>query len=129
VILRPLEPDDQDTVECLHGESGFDFKFPSLDSPLIEAGCLILDAAGIPLAASVAKRAPEIVLAMRKDAHATVKLQALVQIHNFMRIEMATRGYHEANCFLPPSIEKNYGRHLRRIFGWEKSWQGYTLRG
>jgi hypothetical protein len=128
MILRPLCPADQKTVARLHAGSGFDFQFPLLESPLVESGCLVLDASGIPLAASVAKRSPEIVLAMRKDAHATVKLQALVQIHNFMRIEMLERGYTEANCFLPPSIEKSYGRHLCRIFGWQRSWQGYTLK-
>lgn len=129
MMLRRLESGDRAIVENLQANSGFVFDFPALGSQLFEAGCLVLDATGKPLAASVAKRAPEIMLAMRRDAHATVKLQALVQIHNFMRIEMADRGYHEANCFLPPEIEKSYGRHLRRIFGWQRSWQGYTLRG
>lgn len=127
--VRRLTAEDARAVSALHAGSGFAFQFPELHDPLIEAGCLILDAEDRPLAASVAKRAPEVLLAMRKDGHPALKLRALAMVHEFMREELAARGYKEANCFLPPEIEQSYGRHLQRIFGWQRSWQGYTMRG
>jgi hypothetical protein len=77
----------------------------------------------------VARRAPEILLAMRKSDHPTVKLQALTLIHAAMRAELMAKGYREANCFLPPELERGYGRHLKRLFGWKQAWTAYTIFG
>ncbi len=76
MILRRLESGDHETVEQLHNGAGYDFKFPPFYTNLIETGCLVLDASGTPLAASVAKRSPEIVLAMRLQFHGWVTLAA-----------------------------------------------------
>lgn len=126
MIIRPLEVTDSHTVRRLKDEAGYDFEFPALDDLLIEAGCMVLDASG-PLAVSVAHRVPLIELAMRREGHPAIKLQALARIHEFMHRELCAKGYTEANCFVPPEIEKSYGRRLRS-FGWEPRWQGYRLK-
>lgn len=126
--LVGLEATDADAVRALQAASGYAFQFPPLHSPLVETGCMILDSAGSPIAASVAQRTPEILLAMRKEGHPAIKLQALAMVHQFMRQELSSRGYAEGFCFLPPEIEKSYGRHLQRIFGWRKTWAGYALK-
>lgn len=124
----PLNADNWPLAEQIHAASGYDFRFPDSGSPLIEAACLIVDAQGFPIVASVAKRTPEVMLAMRNEGHPALKLQALANVHSYMREALTARGYSEANCFLPPEINRNYGRHLQRIFGWQKSWPGYTMR-
>jgi hypothetical protein len=123
-----MDLSDTEAVSALHAAAGYEFKFPDIASPLIETAIAVVDELDRPIAAVVAKRAPEVIMAMRKSDHPLVKLRALTLIHEALRKELTALGYSEANCFLPPELERNYGRHLQRIFGWQAAWKAFTLR-
>lgn len=123
---RELRPMDQRHIETLHSASGYAFRFPALDSPLIEAGVGIEGDAGL-IAAAVAVRQPEVMLALSKGGHPLMKLRALAMVHDEMRARLAARGYESAFCFLPPELVRTYGRHLEKIFNWRPTWQGYVI--
>jgi hypothetical protein len=128
--VRPYEERDREELEKIHAESGFEFKFPDLSSSRIELAIVVADdLEDKPIAVCVAKRSPEIIMALGKKYHPSVKLHALRLIHDEMNDRLMALGYTEANCFLPPQLEKGYGRHLRRIFGWLPAWKGYTIVG
>lgn len=55
----------------------------------------------------------------------TVKLHALRMLHDALIPEMKRRGFTEVNAFLPPEIERSFGRRLMRSFGWCKNWGSY----
>jgi hypothetical protein len=125
VKIRPATAEDQAILDEIHAQSGMDFKFAQIASPLSECAFVVEDDSGQPLGVSVAKRTPEIFLALRKEPHALVKVKALKLIHDAMNAKLSSIGYSEAFAFLPPELERGYGRHLVQIFGWKRCWAAY----
>jgi hypothetical protein len=56
-----------------------------------------------------------------------VKMEGIRLLHGAIRDTIASKGYKEGFAFIPPSIEKAYGRHLRKWFGWEATWPAYRI--
>jgi hypothetical protein len=127
VKIRPATKEDQGILDEIHAQSGMDFKFAQIAMPLAECAFVVEDDSGQPLGVSVARRTPEIFLALRKEPHALVKVRALQLIHEQMSARLTELGYEEAFCFLPPHLERSYGRHLMQIFGWRKTWAAYVI--
>ncbi len=124
MIVRNLRNSDWDIARTLHEDTHFDFKWPE-NMAHVAAGCVIEDDAGDPMAVCAAKLQPEIFIAMNQKLHPMVRIQALAMAHLFAQEAMA--GYDEMFCFLPPELERGYGRHLQRHFGWVPTWKGYKL--
>jgi hypothetical protein len=120
VKIRRATAEDQAILDEIHAQSGMDFKFAQIAMPLA-----VEDDSGEALGIAVAKRVPEIFLALRKEPHPLVKIKALGMIHDEMRKRLVELGYDQGFAFLPPELERSYGRHLVQIFHWEKCWQGY----
>ncbi len=125
--IRPATAADQSILDEIHAQSGMDFKFAEIAMPLAECAFLVEDDAGEPLGVAVAKRVPEIFLALKKEPHAMVKVRALQLIHEAMSRRLTEMGYDQAFCFLPPHLERSYGRHLVKIFQWRKTWAAYVV--
>lgn len=125
--IRRATTGDQAILDEIHAQSGMDFKFAQIAMPLAECAFLVEDDSGEPLGIAVAKRTPEIFLALKKKPHALVKVKALQLIHEAMNARLTELGYSEAFCFLPPELERSYGRHLVQIFGWKPTWKAYCI--
>ena len=60
------------------------------------------------------------------DRMAPARLQRIVQhFDEEIKPELQKRGYDGVTAFLPPAIDKRFGRWLMRRFGWVKSWQAF----
>lgn len=128
MITRTAKPEDYDTLKRLHAESGLDFPFPALDSPTMEALEVVVDERGEIILGAVAQRTLEIYLfSPAGQLHPVVKMEGIRLLHGAIRDTIAKKGYSEGFSFIPPQIEKSYGRHLRRWFGWEKTWPAYRI--
>ena len=125
---RPAIPEDYARLKEIHAENGLDFPIPDLDSPMIEGIEVVVDERGEIMMAAIAKRVPEIyLLAPQGQLHPVVKMEGIRLLHSALRDNIASKGYTEFFSFVAPAVEKSFGRHLRKWFGWEKCWQAYRV--
>lgn len=126
--IRDYVESDLPRLKEIHSEAGYQFPFPDLSSPLIGHVKVLVDDEDFPLMAVCSKLVPEVILlcAPGGEMHPLMKLKGIGMIHEAMRKELEPE-YDEAFCFVPPEIEKSYGNHLRRKFGWLKTWAGFRI--
>ena len=126
MITRPMLDADWAKAPDFRGQYNFDWKFPE-NTSRIAGACAVEDDAGGLIALCAAELIPSVTLAMNQNLHPTVRLRAGILIHEYLKSQLSA--YPELHCEVPPEIEKAYGRHLERIFGWREMWKGYKLKG
>ena len=125
---RAANSEDREMMRQFYAQSGLEFEMPDLSSPMIEAAELVVDERGEIIMAAVAQRTLEIyLLSPVGQLHPMVKMEGIRLLHEAIRDTIASKGYKEGFAFIPPSIEKAYGRHLRKWFGWEATWKCYRI--
>lgn len=79
--------------------------------------------------AACVKMVPEIILlsAPHGTLHPLLKWKGILMLHDALCAFMAKFEHDEAFSFLPPEIEKNYGRHLSRKCGWQRTWAAFRI--
>ena len=120
-----MTEDDWGMVPNFMSQYPFEWKFPRL-SERIAASCVVEDDAGIPIAVCAAECIPSVTLGIQQTLHPLVRLRAGAMIHEYLK--EALKAYPEMVCEVPPELERGYGRHLQRIFGWREMWKGYKLK-
>ena len=126
--VRSANPEDFETLRRAHAQSGLIFKMPDLGSRMTEAAELVIDERGEIVMGAVAQRAAEIFLfSPAGQLHPVVKMEGIRLLHGAIRDNIVPKGYTEGFAFIPPEIERSYGRHLRKWFGWEKTWAAYRI--
>ena len=124
--VRRMTKRDWTMVPRFMGQYPFAWKFPFF-SRRIAAACVIEDDSGTAIAICAAEKIPVVTVGIQQTLHPTVRLRAVAMIHEYM-IE-ALKDFPEMTCEVPPELERGYGRHLQRIFGWREMWKGYKLKG
>ena len=87
---------------------------------------MVEDGAGNLIAACAAERIVQLYL-FRGEAGPAETLGAIRMLHGALAEELRQKGYREANCFLPPQVEKSFGRRLTRMFGWVRNWASFCI--
>jgi len=128
MTVRPLIREDIPVLEEMYRAAGFDYEFPDLLGPEIEATRVVVDENNRPLMAVSAKRTIELYLFCGKSEHPASALHAIRLLHESMKWALKQKGYSDANAFLPPRIAKSSGRRLQRTFGWLRAWDSYFVR-
>lgn len=127
--IRPLKEIDKPFLERWHREAGFDYPLPDLSGPLFDV-LVVVDENDIPVQAIAAKKTAEMFLLL--DPHwknPRWRLEALMQGHEAMREKLHADGIDDVIAFLPPEVEKSFGRRLTKIFGWIPGrWKHYSRR-
>ena len=128
--VRPMEERDIPAIKAIHAAAGYEYSFPAFDSLSIEAADVVVGDDDVPIMGAMAKRVVEVVLfcAPGGPVHPLVKMEAIKMLHDSIRDTIVPKGFYEANAFLPPQIERSYGRHLVKLFGWAKNWTSFTIR-
>ena len=124
--IRAMLDSDIPKLMAIHAGSGFDYDFPDLKGPRIEAIRVIEGDDGEPIAAAVAERIPQLYLIGRPMAPAATA--ACVRLMHAAMVDALKGRYNEANAFLPPEIDEKFGRWLQRRFGWVRSWKAWGVR-
>lgn len=91
----------------------------------IEDAVVIADDDGNPIMACAPRTLVELYLWADPQQHPAAKLHALRMLHEKMAPWIKAQGYSEVNAFLPPEIERKFGRRLMRTFGWVRNWVSY----
>jgi hypothetical protein len=150
VTVRELRKSDIPFLKRWHTESGFDYPFPEIKAMTwwrvmlrdLLMRCLTLlcgefarvsvvtDENNLPVMAAPAKKTIEMYLLCDKDwGTPRQRLMALQLGHEEMRVWLSGHGFCDVNAWLPPEIEKAFGKRLQYIFGWKKSrWNSYSRR-
>ncbi len=124
MTIRPVEISDIPSLRNMHALSGLDYKFPDLTSEFMEA-VLVIESDGVPVAACAAERIPQLYLWMEDD-HPAARMHYIKVLHDAMAKVLSSKGYHEANCFIPPQLERSFGRRLMRTFNWVRNWPSFA---
>ncbi len=126
--VRAFEKRDVPKVEQIFRDMGFDYEFPDLSDPIFERVSVLVDDDDSPVQVLAAKKTVEMYLLMDKDwANPRWRLEGFKRIHEEMRMALLDVGYADANAWLPPEVEKSFGRKLVRLFKWTRGrWQSYS---
>lgn len=92
----------------------------------MESALVVEDDSGNPIVAAAAERIVQLYL-FRGEAGPPETLGAIRMLHSALAEELRQKGYREANAFLPPQVEKSFGRRLMRTFGWARNWASFCI--
>jgi hypothetical protein len=124
ITVRTLIDSDIPTLRSWAGASPFPYVDP--DSPTVEGIWVLTDDEDRPVMAVMANRLVEIYLLMSEGMTALSTVYALRQLHEVAAEELKRKGYSNAEAFLPPSIERRFGRRLERSFKWVRNWPSWS---
>lgn len=129
--VRLFEERDLPALKRIYLDAGYSFDFPDFADPFVGHVQVLVSEEDVPLMAVCSKLVPEIILlcAPGGNLHPIVKMQGIGMIHEAMNEALLAEGHKEAFSFIPPEIEKSYGRHLMRKFGWLKTWAAFRIGG
>lgn len=127
MIIREFRPEDEAALRAMHAAQGFEYPFPDLANPLFSARLVLADDAGRPVMAALGRVTCEVyLLAHPGDGAPRERWERLRMMHEAMRRTLAAQGFEDATCWIPPRIERAFGRRLRRL-GWVRdAWQAYS---
>jgi hypothetical protein len=127
MIIRDYRPDDEAALRAMHAAQGFDYPFPDLANQLFLTRLVLEDDAGRPVMAALARVTCEVyLLAQPGEGKPRQRWLRLLVMHEAMRRALRAQGFEDATCWIPPRIERAFGRRLRRL-GWVRDpWQAYS---
>lgn len=118
MTARPLLPSDIPILKALAANSGY--PYPDPEDPSVEAVVVIVNDSNLPVGFFLAKRIIEGYLLLA-NMHPAAKLAAIRVMHEAAAPLLKAKGYDECNAFIPPELEKSFGKRLK-MFGWGKNW-------
>lgn len=126
MAVRQLKQSDWPMLLELFAKQGFTYELPKN----FAVKHVVTNGNDVPVMAILAR--PTVELYMLLDAEwesPAMRMEALKHIHESVRRELETRGFEDANIWIPPVKEKSFGRRLMKSFGWKKNlWSCYTRR-
>ena len=127
---RSVREDDLPTLKEIYDTAGYKFDWPDLLSDEFLSVEVVVDERDRPLMAAAAKKSVELFLicAPGGNLHPAMKMKAIWLLHLALRDALTLLGFYEATAFLPPELEKNYGRHLQRKFSWLPTWKAFCIK-
>lgn len=124
-----MVPEDIPVLREMYQRAGYEYEFPNLNSHLFEEIQVLVNDDGAPIMAAAAERIIQLYLFCGESfKHPAARLYGIQLLHDALAKSLKRKGYREANAFLPPEIEKTFGKRLRKTFGWTKNWLSYAVR-
>jgi len=113
----------------IHEESGFDYKFPQIDTPLFPIKRYVGNDANWPIAAAALKVEAEAYLWMdHAQGTPEERLAALEMLNADLADKARALGFDQVHCALPPEIAERFGARLETL-GWKlaRPWPLYVF--
>lgn len=121
-MIRPLTKDDLEEVRRLYDASEHRDGWPDFDE-MAEAQVVVED--GSIVAVAGARMVPELVLILGKG-HPAARLYWLKLLYGRMLEFLKERGLKRSIAFVPPQIERAYGRRLGK-FGFQPGMSAFVF--
>lgn len=121
-MIRELRPDDIPALRALHEQQGFDYPFPDLSQPQFVQILVAVDDEDRPVQALMARETLELYM-LGDSGWRTPKWRfaTLQKLGYAMHLKLLGMGYRDVHAWLPPQVERAFGKRLVKSFGWVKS--------
>ena len=127
MLIRRYRPEDEPALRKMHQQQGFAYEFPEINDPIFLTKLVLEDGQGRPVMAVLARLTCELYLLAEPDVGAPrERLAAFLALHGMAEHDLGRRGLEDGTCWVPPKIEKSFGRRLARL-GWVRDpWASYS---
>ena len=124
--IRPYQSGDTQALERIFKKQGFEYQRPDLGDPSFLSK-LIGEQNGVASVAILARLTAEAYFLIDPDFGTPLeKWEAFKELHEAARLDCYARGLDDIYCYLPPVIERPFGRRLLRL-GWERNkWMSFN---
>ena len=123
--IRAYQPSDFSALESMFRQQGFEYELPDFDSPLFMSKAVLEDDRPVMAIAS-RLTAEEYFLMDRNWGTPEQKWQAFLHLHEAARKDLYSKGLEDCYCWLPPQVEKSFGRRLMRLDWAKNKWPSFT---
>ena len=133
MLVREYKEQDLESLQQIHAEQKFPYAFPDLQNPLFLTKIVLTDGDGpeqnIRGAALLRLTAEAYLLLDPSQGTPRERWQSLLALHQAAQQDAWRRGLEDVHAWLPPAIEKKFGRRLERL-GWlrDAAWTPYCKR-
>jgi len=127
--IRQYRPEDEPALREMHARQGFAYEWPDINDPIFLTKLVLEDDQGRPVMAVLARLTCELyLLADPQGGTPRERYVAFLALHGMAEHELGKRGLEDGTCWVPPKIEKAFGRRLARL-GWVRDpWPSYSRR-
>ena len=127
MIIRDYRTEDEAELRAMHAAQGFGYAFPDLSNPLFSARLVLEDDSGRVAMAALGRVTCEAYLLARPgEGKPEARWRRLLALHEAMRRTLEAQGFEDTTCWIPPRIERAFGRRLQKL-GWVRdAWPAYS---
>ena len=127
--IRLYRPEDEPALREMHSRQGFAYDWPDITDPIFLTKLVLEDGHGRPVMAVLARLTCELyLLADPQGGTPRERYAAFLALHGMTEHELGRRGLQDGTCWVPPQIEKAFGRRLARL-GWIRDpWASFSRR-
>ena len=122
MLVRPYTEADLEAFKRIHTDSGIDYRFPDLNSPLFIVKTVI-ERAGKPTTLLAGKIDVETYL--MTSGSAAERLEDITEANRHFLNALWEKGIDNAYCGVPKSIDRHFHKHMERL-GWERGRDGWV---
>lgn len=126
LLLRNYQEADRTALESLFKAHNFEYSLPEANGDDILCALVLEDDGQIKAAAILRLEVNCFLLLDHEWGTPQERWEALQVIHEMARQKAEDAGIREANCWLPPEIEKPFAERLEML-GWRQNvWNSYS---
>jgi len=126
ITIRHADRGDIAALQAMHASQKLDYQLPDFDRPDWVVRAVLEETPGQPQMAILLRRTCEEYLLIGPDAgNGKDRIGKILALQREVATKAAARGYRDLHVWVPPSVEKNFGRHLSQL-GWQRPlWTDY----
>lgn len=115
--IRDYEEADLPALERIHVETGYDYKFQDMESPLVLSKKVLIDDEGRVLGIYYSKLQAEVYLTLDPNLGTEQKVDVIAALDHEVSVEGYEKGLDQHVCYLPPGVESHFKKRLKNM-GW-----------
>jgi len=127
VIIRPFENGDLEAIKQMHAKQNFAYAFPDVSNPTFLCKKVLENGNAKPEMAAMIHLTGEAYLLVdpELDISPRDRWAQFVALHEQVRRDAWNIGLEDIHCWLPPQVEKSFGKRLMSL-GWKRPlWTDY----
>jgi hypothetical protein len=125
--VRDYQPEDKPEVEALFRKRGIEYDLPDFNDRQFVVRQVVIDDGRI-VQALMARQTTELYYICDANWRTPLwRFHALGTLHKTMKLMLHMLGIKDVHIWIPPQLEKSFGRRLMRSFGWKRNlWTDYV---